>query len=249
MKASAWLGFAVLACVAGCKSDDEDAPASCDGCACEDYCVELCQHVDSECGGISLKECTRGCFDFEPEGCETAAIEGRRCEYLQDEAGCYEAIGGDNGECFTSDHTPPGVCSATDDRCRDGDLCNEELGICEPCNEDSCDGYCSSGRCVECLETDQCGATQECVAEACRERCNDNVPCRMGQMCWAEGVCSDPIGKPCDPDAFDFETCYGGMCVNENASLMTVPAYCTFNCFSDTCPPGYTCSGSKCLQE
>jgi hypothetical protein len=244
-----------LACAAGCNGgDDEQAPASCDGCACEDYCVEACQYAEAECGlGDSLSDCTRGCFDLEPAGCETAPVEGRRCEYFEFEISCYESAGSGDGFCSARGTTPPGVCDpdAASSNCRDTDVCNPATRLCELCGQDNCDGYCSNGACVECLETTHCGATQECVDAVCRERCGDSVPCATGRTCTFDDVCSDPIGKACDPKAFDFETCYGGQCVDENASLETVEPYCTLSCstFQSTCPGNYLCQDGKCLER
>ncbi|MDE0883142.1 MAG: hypothetical protein OSB21_11150, partial [Myxococcota bacterium] len=58
-----------------------------------------------------------------------------------------------------------------------------------PCrvHSDCADGQsCTRGRCVDCLNDEQCGAGQICVGEACVQGCRNNFP----------PSCEDPVDCP-----------------------------------------------------
>jgi len=328
MRHRGWVVVGALACLVGvgCQdSGDGDQPASCSECACEDYCVALCQRVDDECGGTRVRNCTEGCFALEPDVCPVGSVPVRECALLAQEAECYEVVGSGDGDCFRSG-LPPGLCrgdgsalecglnahcNAATSMCEPGclddvacptgfycdtdemdcaagcsddldcegeDVCNLETHACEsqpceqptdcpfmltcnpasqrcePCGADNCEGQCDAfGRCVECLETTDCPATHECRSNVCRQRCNANVPCAAGSVCYLD-LCSDPVGAPCDPD--NSSTCFGGRCLDEDASLMTVEPYCAPMCTLVTaptpgflCPDGYQCMGFDCVRQ
>jgi hypothetical protein len=327
MRLSGWVLVGALACLIGCGDDSSaDEPASCPECECEEYCVQLCELVDLDCGGTSVRACTEGCFEFEPSICPIDSLLVRDCALLDNEASCYEALASPHGDCTSSSGIPPGLCHPDNDfgcnsgaycdadtmlcvpgcrmdeecspgqfcdtetmQCAEGcsddfdcerpDVCNLESHMCEPkactevrdcgldftcnlanqrceiCSPDNCDGVCDQfGRCFECVETTDCAPTHECRSNVCRQRCNASVPCEAGRVCYAD-LCSDPVGAPCDPE--DFSSCFGGSCLDDDASLMTVEPYCAPMCTFDlggampalTCPEGYQCDGLDCVRQ
>ena len=87
-------GLAFLLLVASCADSDSTGAlhvAVCSNCACEAYCVALCEQVGDACDGdIDQHECARSCVQWEPELCLTSTVEERACEQLELEANCYE---------------------------------------------------------------------------------------------------------------------------------------------------------------
>jgi hypothetical protein len=183
-----------LACLLGCGDDSSsDEPGVCTECECEDYCIALCQHVNAECGGTSVRDCSEGCFEFEPSVCPVDSVEARDCLDLDEEAECYEAIGSGEGDCTLGSPMPPGICDPADGGGCYGanDHCDVETSLCKAgCNADSCGGagYCDTetmqceARCFgdsSCVRTEICNVT----TGRCQPGCRGDIDCEMGETC------------------------------------------------------------------
>ena len=115
--------------------------------------------------------------------------------------------------------------------------CTSTCGPNRPCAEGICDE--GSGRCVECLEDAQCGASGLiCVSESCVQGCRSDEGCAVGQIC-TDDACVP--GCRNDQGCEDGELCVDGLCARGD---------CRDN---GDCGPGQRCvnnfCGSPCGQD
>jgi len=69
---------------------------------------------------------------------------------------------------------------------------------------------CAAGKCVECIEDNQCGTGRRCVANACgaAPECDADKPCPAGKVCQAGTCRACAIDNECGPGG----TCEAGAC-------------------------------------
>lgn len=173
------------------------------------------QDVDTGCT-TGAPECVR--VDGEPRcvGCQSEEDcgAGGECTVMKCEAGvCVEHRADQGVEC-SDGVCDGGVCvECTEDEDCDGGHCSE--GACRECTEDEHCGalFCVSGSCVSCREDGDCAAgicagDGRCVGCVDAEDCDDGVECTR-DLCTDEACSHTPDGSLC-PDSGD--VCLRNVC-------------------------------------
>ena len=126
---------------------------------------------------------------------------------------------------YIATNLPAPICRLTSS-CNDGDLCNQDAGLCAPpppcTSDDECgySGLCDipSGRCIDCF------TTEDCSSGVCDTSSNECVGCLANTDC-----VSDPIRGVCDQEA---QRCVE--CANDS------------DCADGTCNEGNRCIPNSC---
>ncbi|HEU5074035.1 MAG TPA: hypothetical protein VFU02_07675, partial [Polyangiaceae bacterium] len=176
-------------------------------------CTTFSCTADSECGsGVCPPgTCSLGGSCETDADCEPDVCVGSACSisnvYCITDADCYGELscGGYRVcNCANPDFNPSDpIC--TDPECEDVCTlrCDSELCVpdtsCE--SDDDCIGsvndICEDGRCVECVENDDCSeAEEECVNNVCEKPCTENEECPLFHAC-EDGEC---IERGCGSD-------------------------------------------------
>jgi len=132
----------------------------------------------------------------------------------------------------------------------DGDLCTRDAhcGAGEVCAVNNSCFTCNEPFCPpsqRCDDDGDCDDEEACADDGvCRTACLVDDQCRSGS-CLYSGWCRASFGEPCVTGFSTLLVC-PGECIDTDAALETVPAYCTRSCSVDECPLGYACRGDLC---
>lgn len=113
--------------------------------------------------------------------CKSPGVVGRECDASSCARSEIDASEPAKDDDDRDDDCEDGSCSTPDERSCDGGTCKDD----EP--------YCSidRGRCVECLESTQCGDKEPyCVDNECEE-CRSDADCSASERC-RDGDCETP---------------------------------------------------------
>ena len=201
----------------------------------EGECLDCFSDGDCEGGQICVgNRCVQGCRSNFPAGCDAPEdCPDANCSPARPICTERGPNGGTCRQCSTDAHC---IDYGFGNTCVDNE-CTSTCGPNRPCAEGVCDE--GSGRCVECLEDAQCGASGLiCVSESCVQGCRSDEGCAVGQIC-TDDACVP--GCRNDQGCEDGELCVDGLCARGD---------CRDN---GDCGPGQRCvnnfCGSPCGQD
>ncbi|MEE2835424.1 MAG: hypothetical protein VYB65_05320, partial [Myxococcota bacterium] len=145
----------------------------------EGECLDCFSDGDCEGGQICVgNRCVQGCRSNFPAGCDAPEdCPDANCSPARPICTERGPNGGTCRQCSTDAHC---IDYGFGNTCVDNE-CTSTCGPNRPCAEGVCDE--GSGRCVECLEDAQCGASGLiCVSESCVQGCRSDEGCAVGQI-------------------------------------------------------------------